>query len=357
MRRSSTACWTPAPAWNNACPGEVTVLMLAAALGLPELVARLLQAGADLQCPRRTGPDPAALRRAVWLHCPRTAAPGGVAGHLAAGGCRSATGSERGRVTPLLLLLGARAEPGTPRRKTSCWPVWSACWTKTCAWTCATRAASARCTWRPCTACCVRPRPAARRRRPRPARRAQPHPARSRVDARLSSTSPPNSPRPMPARRPCRWRGSCANSGSSNSGVGFSFASGSEPDPGSLVLPTAAACPRSVPAGLRRHPPRTAASGRAAHPAWSGSAPPRRPRSVAAHPAASRRARGMAHAFIGLRRAARPARPAPHAHLQAGAEQLAEHLRAQVHQLPRMPPVARAGKHLRVRVQCGASGE
>jgi ankyrin repeat protein len=93
-------------------PGEVTVLMLAAALGLPDVCARLLAAGADVHAGDAQGLTP--------LHCatlfgftareqPRLLAlldtlllAGAEPDHVAAGG-----------VTPLLLLLGARAEPGT----------------------------------------------------------------------------------------------------------------------------------------------------------------------------------------------------------------------------------------------------
>ena len=94
-------------------PGDVTVLMLAAALGLPELVARLLQAGADLHAVDAQGLTP--------LHCAalygftardRTRLLALLDALLLAGADpqRSATGG----ATPLLLLLGARAEPGTP---------------------------------------------------------------------------------------------------------------------------------------------------------------------------------------------------------------------------------------------------
>ncbi|MDQ3229326.1 MAG: ankyrin repeat domain-containing protein, partial [Pseudomonadota bacterium] len=93
-------------------PGDVTVLMLAAALGFPDLVARLLTAGANI-----TACDAQEL---APLHCaalygftarerPRLVAlldtlllAGAEPDQPAAGG-----------VTPLLLLLGARAEPGT----------------------------------------------------------------------------------------------------------------------------------------------------------------------------------------------------------------------------------------------------
>jgi len=93
-------------------PGGVTVLMLACALGLPDIVARLLTAAADVHATDNQGLAP--------LHCAALygftardknrllalldtllladADPEGLAG---------------GPVSPLLLLLGARAEPGT----------------------------------------------------------------------------------------------------------------------------------------------------------------------------------------------------------------------------------------------------
>ena len=93
-------------------PGEVTVLMLAAALGLPDLCARLLAAGANVQASDAQGLTP--------LHC---AALYGFTARdrerllslldtlLLAGA--EADADAAGNVTPLLLLLGARAEPGT----------------------------------------------------------------------------------------------------------------------------------------------------------------------------------------------------------------------------------------------------
>ncbi|MCI4568105.1 ankyrin repeat domain-containing protein [Lysobacter sp. CFH 32150] len=93
-------------------PGEVTVLMLAAALGLPDLVARLLTAGADVHAGDAQGLAPlhcAALFGFTARERPRLVAlldtlvlAGAEPDQAAAGG-----------VTPLLLLLGARAEPGT----------------------------------------------------------------------------------------------------------------------------------------------------------------------------------------------------------------------------------------------------
>lgn len=93
-------------------PGDVTVLMLAAALGLPDLCARLLQAGANVHATDAQGLTP--------LHCavlfgftarerPRLLA---LLDTLLLAGA-DADASAAGSVSPLLLLLGARAEPGT----------------------------------------------------------------------------------------------------------------------------------------------------------------------------------------------------------------------------------------------------
>lgn len=94
-------------------PGDVTVLMLAAALGLPELVSRLLQAGADLNAVDAQGLTP--------LHCAalygftardRARLLALLDGLLLAGADPHRPAGNG--TTPLLLLLGARAEPGTP---------------------------------------------------------------------------------------------------------------------------------------------------------------------------------------------------------------------------------------------------
>jgi ankyrin repeat protein len=92
-------------------PGGVTVLMLACALGLPDIAARLLTAGADIDAGDGQGLAP--------LHC---AALYGFTGRdrtrlLALLDTLLLAGAEpdmpaAGGVTPLLLLLGARAEPG-----------------------------------------------------------------------------------------------------------------------------------------------------------------------------------------------------------------------------------------------------
>lgn len=94
-------------------PGGVTVLMLAAALGLPELVSRLLQAGADLHATDAQGLSPlhcAALYGFTSRERPRLVAL--LDALLLAGADPRQAAS--GGLTPLLLLLGARAEPGTP---------------------------------------------------------------------------------------------------------------------------------------------------------------------------------------------------------------------------------------------------
>ncbi len=93
-------------------PGEVTVLMLAAALGLPDLVARLLQAGADVHACDAQGLTP--LHCAVLFAFTAREKPRVLAlldTLLLAGAEPDARAA--GQVTPLLLLLGSRAEPGT----------------------------------------------------------------------------------------------------------------------------------------------------------------------------------------------------------------------------------------------------
>ncbi|HST45915.1 MAG TPA: ankyrin repeat domain-containing protein [Luteimonas sp.] len=93
-------------------PGQVTVLMLGAALGLPDICARLLTAGADIQARDAQGLSPlhcAALFGFTTRDRPRLLAL--LDTLLLAGADPDARAA--GDVTPLLLLLGARAEPGT----------------------------------------------------------------------------------------------------------------------------------------------------------------------------------------------------------------------------------------------------
>ena len=94
-------------------PGRVSVLMLAATLGMPDIVAILIQGGADVRA--------VDAKQLTALHCaaqfgytardPRRLQS--LLGHLVAAGsdvnARAAMG-----LTPLLLLLGAGADPGTP---------------------------------------------------------------------------------------------------------------------------------------------------------------------------------------------------------------------------------------------------
>ncbi|HET6434442.1 MAG TPA: ankyrin repeat domain-containing protein, partial [Xanthomonadaceae bacterium] len=93
-------------------PGEVTVLMLAAALGLPDVCSRLLQAGANVHAQDAQGLTPlhcAALFGFTARERPRLLA---LLDTLLLAGA-DADAAAAGNATPLLLLLGARAEPGS----------------------------------------------------------------------------------------------------------------------------------------------------------------------------------------------------------------------------------------------------
>jgi len=96
-------------------PGELTVLMVACALGLPDLAARLLGAGANVRAVDAQG--------RTALHCAamfgfgareRTRLVALFDTLLLAGAEADSDGAADGGATPLLLLLGARAEPGSP---------------------------------------------------------------------------------------------------------------------------------------------------------------------------------------------------------------------------------------------------
>ncbi|HEU4813672.1 MAG TPA: ankyrin repeat domain-containing protein [Xanthomonadaceae bacterium] len=93
-------------------PGDVTVLMLAAALGLPDLAAQLLNAGARVDAADGQGLGPlhcAALYGFTARERPRLVA---LLDTLLLAGAEPDKPAA-GNVTPLLLLLGARAEPGS----------------------------------------------------------------------------------------------------------------------------------------------------------------------------------------------------------------------------------------------------
>src|SRR5690606_11736640 len=176
-------------------PGGVTVLMLASALGLADIAARLLTAGANIAAGDGQGLAP--------LHC---AALYGFTGRdrprlLALLDTLLLAGAEpdqpaAGGVTPLLLLLGARAEPGSACDEA----VALAGLERLLAEDVLLDAPDPRGFGPlplPAPPGPGRPRP----RRPGPARHAQPHPARDRDHARLHRRGRRVRPR-APERRP-----------------------------------------------------------------------------------------------------------------------------------------------------------
>ncbi|MDQ3205834.1 MAG: ankyrin repeat domain-containing protein, partial [Pseudomonadota bacterium] len=94
-------------------PGDLTVLMVASALGLPDLVARLLSAGADIRA--TDAQDRTALHCATMYGFAARDRTRLVAllDTLLLSGAEADLDSPAAGATPLLLLLGARAEPGT----------------------------------------------------------------------------------------------------------------------------------------------------------------------------------------------------------------------------------------------------
>lgn len=93
-------------------PGEVTVLMLAAALGLPDVCERLLTAGANVQAGDAQGLTPLHCAALFGFTARDKARLLALLDTLLLAGADADAGAA-GHVTPLLLLLGARAEPGT----------------------------------------------------------------------------------------------------------------------------------------------------------------------------------------------------------------------------------------------------
>lgn len=93
-------------------PGGLTALMLACALGLPDMAARLLGAGADIHArddEGRTALHCAAMFGFATVDRARLVA---LLDTLLLAGAESELDTDAGGATPLLLLLGARAEPG-----------------------------------------------------------------------------------------------------------------------------------------------------------------------------------------------------------------------------------------------------
>ena len=94
-------------------PGGLTALMLSCALGLPDMAARLLGAGADIHArddENRTALHCAAMFGFATVDRARLMA---LLDTLLLAGAESDLEVDAGGATPLLLLLGARAEPGT----------------------------------------------------------------------------------------------------------------------------------------------------------------------------------------------------------------------------------------------------
>ncbi|WP_027069814.1 ankyrin repeat domain-containing protein [Novilysobacter defluvii] len=94
-------------------PGGLTALMLSCALGLPDMAARLLGAGADIHArddENRTALHCAAMFGFATVDRARLLA---LLDTLLLAGAESDLEVDAGGATPLLLLLGARAEPGT----------------------------------------------------------------------------------------------------------------------------------------------------------------------------------------------------------------------------------------------------
>ena len=111
-RHRRPTCSPPARRLEHRLPGGVTVLMLASALGLPDIAARLLTAGANVHASDAQGLTPlhcAALYGFTARDRPRLLALFDTCCWPAPNRTQAAAGA----VTPLLLLLGARAEPGT----------------------------------------------------------------------------------------------------------------------------------------------------------------------------------------------------------------------------------------------------
>ena len=136
-------------------PGDVTVLMLAAALGLPDLVRAPADRRRRRPRQRRAGPRAAALRGAVRIHRARASAPGRAARHACCSPAPKPT-SPPPAASRRCCCCSARApNPAPPATRTSCSPASNACSTKTSRSMRGIRAASARCTWPRCMACCA----------------------------------------------------------------------------------------------------------------------------------------------------------------------------------------------------------
>lgn len=97
---------------DQALPGAVTPLMLAAALGLPELASRLLARGADVHAHDEQGLMPLHCAGLYVFQSHDRARAIALIDTLLFAGAEPDAANDAAQ-TPLLLLLGARAEPGT----------------------------------------------------------------------------------------------------------------------------------------------------------------------------------------------------------------------------------------------------
>ena len=103
---------------NKTLPGELSVLNLSAALGLPDVADRLLKAGADFNvrdARGRTALHCAAMQAFTATDSERVLELFRV---LLDNGGRAYINSEAAGATPLLMLLGSVAEPGTQANET-----------------------------------------------------------------------------------------------------------------------------------------------------------------------------------------------------------------------------------------------
>jgi ankyrin repeat protein len=94
-------------------PGELTVLMVACALGLPEMAARLLAARADVHAIDAQGRTPLHCAAMFAFTARERSRVVALFDTLLLAGAEAGVNVPAAGATPLLLLLGARAEPGS----------------------------------------------------------------------------------------------------------------------------------------------------------------------------------------------------------------------------------------------------
>ncbi|RNF82357.1 ankyrin repeat domain-containing protein [Montanilutibacter psychrotolerans] len=95
-------------------PGELTALMVACALGLPEVAARLIAAGADVHACDAQGRTPLHCAAMFGFSARERSRLVALLDTLLLSGGEADIDTAAAGATPLLLLVGARAEPGSP---------------------------------------------------------------------------------------------------------------------------------------------------------------------------------------------------------------------------------------------------